>query len=70
MPKFSKERWRKAGEELKTYRLGTVIHFGKYRGFSLQELIETDHQYVRYLINECDKELDNEAYEFLERFEL
>ena len=70
MSKFSKDRWRKVGEELKIYRLNTTIFFGKYKGMTLQQIIETDYQYVRYLINECDKELDNEAYEFLERFEI
>lgn len=68
--KFSKDRWRKVGENLKTYRLDTILYFGKYKGMSLQHIIETDHAYVRYLINQCDKELDNTAYEFLERFEL
>ena len=72
MSKFSKDRWRHVHDSIKIYSLDTIIHFGKYKiqGLTLQQIIETDHQYVRYPINECDKELDNEAYEFLERFEL
>jgi hypothetical protein len=69
MSKFSKTRWKSVRDSIKVYSLDTIIHFGKYRGVTLQNIIESDWEYVRYLINQCNKELDNPAYEYLERFE-
>lgn len=67
--KFSKARWDKITGDNKVYKLETVIFFGKFKGCALRQLIESHPDYVRYLINECDKCLDNEAYDYLERLE-
>jgi hypothetical protein len=71
MSKFSKDRWEKVSERSAYYHLTDKICFGKYRiyGYTLRELIEIDVQYVRYLIDNCDKVLDNEAFEYFQKFE-
>lgn len=52
------------------WHLDDKVHFGKYKiyGYTLRQLIEIDVQYVKYLIEECDKLLDNEAFEYYQRF--
>lgn len=69
MSKFSKSRWDAITQRNKVYELDEVIYFGKFKNCTLRQIIESHPDYVRYLINECDKVLSNEAYTYLERFE-
>lgn len=47
--------------------LDTTLWFGKYQGCELWEILEKDPDYVRWLVEEADKELDNEAYEAFQK---
>lgn len=43
-----------------------IVPFGKYKDHPLWEVIDLDPRYVQqWLIEECDVELDNEAFALL-----
>lgn len=50
----------------KIYSLKDTVLFGKYKGESIQDIIDHDIDYVTYLIEEQMFELDNKAYEYYE----
>lgn len=68
MSKFSADRWKKVQSSAKVYQLDEVIHFGKYRECTLRQIIEEDPNYVVYLMEECNKQLSDDAYEYLQSF--
>lgn len=45
-----------------TYDLDTCLLFGKYKGYTIQEIIKKDPEYLAWAIDEIDGfELTNEA---------
>lgn len=51
----------------KIYSLDDTVIFGKYRGEDIQDIINHDIDYITYLMEEHEFELDNEAYEYYTR---
>lgn len=48
----------------KMYNLDDTILFGKYKDETILDIIETDIQYITYLIENHEFELDSEAYNY------
>jgi len=46
----------------KPYSLGDAFGFGKYHNKRVHEIIDTDPEYIKWLITQTKFELDNEAY--------
>lgn len=51
----------------KILSLDSVLTFGKYRGFTVREILFQDIQYLDWLIEERKIELDNEAFETIQQ---
>lgn len=49
--------------------LDTILMFGKHRGKQLEDVVEDDPAYVRWLAENEIKELDGEVLEALEKRE-
>ena len=41
-------------DKIKYYQLGEVMPFGKYKGVSIEVMIETDPKYVQWLLDNVD----------------
>lgn len=51
----------------KVYSLEDKLMWGKYKGESVEDIIDHDVNYISYLMEEQGIELDNEAYEYYSR---
>lgn len=47
--------------------LNDKLTFGKYKGFTLEEIINLDLKYIDTCVNECLMELTNDAYSMYEQ---
>ncbi len=48
------------------YQLSTVLKFGKWKGYTIEQLINRDPNYLHWCIANVDGfELDNKAYKLL-----
>ncbi len=49
--------------------LDRTMPFGKHKGTKIHDLIENEWEYVSWLVNETDVELDNDAFQFFQESE-
>jgi hypothetical protein len=50
----------------RVYSLNDVILFGKHKGETLKNIIDTDIEYINYLIEDQDIELDNKCFQYFQ----
>lgn len=49
--------------------LETTIPFGKHKGHQIEDVIEDDPAYIRWLCENTDHDFDDDVYEALEKRE-
>jgi hypothetical protein len=49
----------------KVYNLDHIMSFGKYKGWTVESVLQEDAQYIQWVINSQNILLSNETYEMM-----